>query len=177
MNKNEVWSLLSIDDTIISGHKDGTIKIIKYLDNVIERELKGHKNYINALLDLKVTSLIASGSSDLLINIWNYHTGQILKSLKGHSDIVWDLAILKDPFHIASCGKDGKIQLWNWNKGYCASTKQSTTKGSVYKLLGFEKDNFLISGNSDGTVTVYQLEKHEAQIHFKLMKLSQFQLN
>ncbi len=48
--KNEVWSLCSFSSFFASGHRDGLIKIYKWKEGVFERDLKGHKSYVNAIL-------------------------------------------------------------------------------------------------------------------------------
>ena len=115
--KNEVWSLCSFSNFFASGHRDGLIKIFKWKDGIFERDLKGHKSYVNAILQLPDEELIISASSDHLIIIWNWSFGLMMRSLKGHSDIVWDLAILNDVRYIVSSGTDGKMKIWAWREG------------------------------------------------------------
>ena len=94
MNKNEIWVLITVGQFLFSGHKDGTIKVLKYRESAIFKELRGHKSYVNCILDLKMKGMIGSCSSDLTINIWNFYLGSLIRTLKGHVDIVWDLASL-----------------------------------------------------------------------------------
>lgn len=106
-----------------SGHRDGLIKIYKWKEGgQFDKDLRGHKSYVNAILQLEDEDLIISASSDHLIIIWNWSFGLMVRSLKGHADIVWDLTILNDPRYIVSSSTDGKIKIWFWKDGNCLGT-------------------------------------------------------
>ena len=74
---------------------DGVNPIIKIWDiktRVELKQLKGHKNLVEALAWIE-EELLASGSHDTSIKIWNLTDTRFLKNLIGHNDLsmIWPL--------------------------------------------------------------------------------------
>lgn len=52
-DKNEVWSLLHVDNShVISGHKDGFIRVVTQKDGLLQNDLRVHKSFINKIVKL-----------------------------------------------------------------------------------------------------------------------------
>ena len=75
---------------IISGHKDGIIKIWNVSDISKAQclhTLRGHKNEITNIC-LLIKNYIISSSVDKTLKIWSLDNGTLIHTLEGHSNSV-----------------------------------------------------------------------------------------
>ncbi len=80
---------------------------------VLERELTGHKGWVNSVVVSPDGTWAVSGSDDTTIKIWNLETGQCQATLEGHTDQVNSVAITPDGKLILSGSKDESLRVWD----------------------------------------------------------------
>ncbi len=78
---------------------------------VLERELTGHKGWVNSVAVSPNGTWAASGSNDDTVRIWDLETGTCRESLEEHTGNVRSVAITPDGKRILSASVDGS-QAW-----------------------------------------------------------------
>jgi WD40 repeat protein len=120
------------------------------------RELAGHKGFVNCLALSPDGNILASGSTDMTIRTWDFATGQALDTLKGHQGYVNAIAITPDGKTLVSGGADATIKLWDLATGKELKTLQGHQ--SFVNSVSISPDGrFLASGSADKTVKIWDL--------------------
>ena len=79
------------------------------------KELKGHTDNIEEVLELKKDNRILSWAMDKTLRVWNTTSGRCLMEFKGHTNIVEGALELKDGRILSWAG--GEIRIWDAIKG------------------------------------------------------------
>ena len=126
--------------------------------------LTKHKEKIVALTISPSNEFIATGSSDWTIEVWKItdtklrmDLGDPLWILKGHAGTVTSVAFSPSSKMLASGGADQRVRLWDLATGKLLHTFSNHT--SKISALAFTRDDVLVSGSSDGTVFIWNLDK------------------
>ena len=129
--------------------------------------LTKHKEKIVALTVSPSGEYIATGSSDWTIEVWkitdteplrmDMDLGDPLWILKGHAGTVTSVAFSPSGKILASGSADQRVRLWDLTTGKLLHTFSNHT--SKISALAFAKDDVLVSGSSDGTVFIWNLDK------------------
>ena len=96
---NDCASLISLPNGFLvsGGWNDPVITIWDPYEDVIIKNLIGHKRVVSCLTILKDDKSLASGSYDGMIKIWNTQSGLMIKSFSvGYPSWVTCLSVLKD---------------------------------------------------------------------------------
>ena len=96
---NDCASLISLPNGFLvsGGWNDPVITIWDPYEDVIIKNLIGHKRVVSCLTILKDDKSLASGSYDGMIKIWNKQSGLMIKSFSvGYPSWVTCLSVLKD---------------------------------------------------------------------------------
>src|SRR5581483_3563807 len=80
---------------------------------VLERKLKGHKDWVNSVAVSPNGKWVASGSDDETVKIWDLETGSCRATLEGHTQEVNCVAITPDGKRILSSSTDRTIRVWD----------------------------------------------------------------
>jgi WD40 repeat protein len=80
---------------------------------VLERELTGHKGWVNSVAVSPDGMWAVSGSDDKTVKIWDLETGACRATLNGHTEEVNSVAIMPDGRRILSVSDDGFIRVWD----------------------------------------------------------------
>jgi len=102
---------------IVSGSKDGTVKL---WDTTIGKHLKTLREHVwdvNSVCFSLDGRIIASGSAYGTLRLWNATTGKHLKKLRGHTAGINSVCFSPDSTIIASGSKDGTVRLWDATTG------------------------------------------------------------
>jgi COMPASS component SWD3 len=119
-------------------------------------ELKGHDHPIESLAISSDNKIMASGS-DQRIKIWDVQLGTMLWSFYGHANLVRSLLITPDSRFLISAG-DRKIKIWDLVTGNKINTIIAHNS-SIRTLFLSNDGNTLVSGDADGTIKVWQINK------------------
>ena len=75
--------------------------------------LKGHTNYVNAVVFSPDGRRLASASDGQTVKVWDAATGQETLTLKGHTARVFGVAFSPDGRRLASAGGDQTVKVWD----------------------------------------------------------------
>jgi len=144
---------LQFDHELVSGHRDGTIRIASFprLENSGEEagaqlryEIKAHDQWVKSI-DLNPTTIV-SGSYDGKIKVWDRQIIEQQESKTQESTTILDT---NDACrHILSGHGDNGVRLGN------------EPEGAVYCLQLYQQDTIL-SGSTDGTVRLWSARTGE----------------
>ncbi|NIM12342.1 MAG: DUF4365 domain-containing protein [Candidatus Aminicenantes bacterium] len=98
---------------------------------VLEKKLKGHKDWIKSVAVSPDGKWIVSGSADKTIKIWDMESGECRATLEGHKDEVRCVAITPDGTRILSGSDDETIRVWDVQ----TTQKTATLKGHTHLVL------------------------------------------
>ena len=125
-----------------------------------------HTQKIVALTISPSSEFIATGSSDWTIEVWKVRNTALLSEadlgdplwiLKGHAGTVTVVAFSPNGKMLASGSTDQRVRLWDLTTGQHLHTFSNHT--SKISAVAFVRDDMLVSGSSDGTVFIWNLNK------------------
>ena len=125
---------------LISGSRDGTIRIWDLVGSEPCRILTGHTEGISALVLEPASGRLVSASWDMTLRVWDLDTGETVQTLRGHNECVLAVDIMPSTGHIVSSGPDGTIRIWDLQSG-----------AEVRKMSNFSKSVFDLTITPDGT--------------------------
>ena len=129
----------------------------------------GHKDSINVLTLYPDGKTLATGSADKTIQLWNKaDTDKPLYTLTGHTEGITAIDFAVDAKLLASGSSDKTVRLWDLTTGQSIQTLTGHTGeiGAVTFLedkalagMALAKGKAVASGDSDGTVFIWDLNK------------------
>jgi len=150
------------NEMIASASLDKEIKIWNISKKSPHMTLKGHSDYVSCLAYLKEDDLLASGSWDTKIFIWNYKTGQ--HNIIEDTEKIKSLVYLNDK-KIASCSESKKIKIFNYLDINSSEIIILTGhKNIVNCLCSLNKKDWLISGDQDGSIKIWNYKTSKKEI-------------
>jgi len=169
-HKGWVFTVAVINNNIISGSGDNTIKIYDKNTGETTKTLEGHTDWVLSIASIRlVNKFIVSGSADNSIKLWNFTTGECFSTLIGHSDWVKSVAVYNNVLginsnmtnylgsRIVSGSMDHTIKIWDYKT--CLQTLEGHTDSvnsvAIYKTPDNPKGYLIISGSTDSTVKIW----------------------
>lgn len=152
---------LSLDDeSIVTAHKSGLLKLWNKTEGVLKKMWKGiHQGPISRLSFNSNNKYIASGGSDSTVRIWDFEHKVCMAALKGCVGVISVVGFHPDPDQkiVFAAGDDTKINLWNYN------TREiiMTLSGHFSKITSISysiDNNYLVSSSRDKVVILWNLE-------------------
>ncbi|MBE9034388.1 nSTAND1 domain-containing NTPase [aff. Roholtiella sp. LEGE 12411] len=140
--------------TIVSGGRDGTVRLWNRQGFPLAEPLRGHKGYVRSVAISADGQTIVSGGSDGTVRLWNHQGLLLAKSLRGHEHVVSFVAISADGQTIVSGGSGGTVRLWN-HQGLLLAELLLDYQGLVNSVAISADGQTIISGGSDGTVQLW----------------------
>lgn len=150
-------------NTIASASRDSVVRLWNFDRKLIEtgaifrpKNLRGHRNWVEALSFSKNGSLLASGAADGNICIWDTSHHEMAAQLEGHTNVVTAVTFSPDSSLLASGSRDNSIRIWDMRSMNCVSVLESH-EDSVNSLQFSNNGDHLISGSSDGNVKIWAI--------------------
>ena len=129
----------------------------------------GHKDSINVLTVYPDGKTLATGSADKTIQLWHKaDMDKPLYTLTGHTEGITAMDFSVDAKLLASGSSDKTVRLWDLTTGQPIQTLTGHTGeiGAVTFLedkalagMAFAKGKAVASGDSDGTILIWDLNK------------------
>jgi len=191
IHTRHISSLLFTKKGLVSGSYDGTMIVWKLDKNQEPNKIPAHNQGINALALTRDGSYLITGSFDQTAKVWDLReeikeNTTPMMTLKGHTGGINVLALSPDDGqYLVTAGDDCTARVWNLEKITSSNHGKTETEVSDFDLnghlgsivsLALTKDNRLITGSSDGTARVWDLNNpdepslvlsgHEGSVQF-----------
>ena len=99
---------------MLSGGKDGKIKLWEVASGRLIRTLRGHTQDVNAVaFSPDGAYVLSGGGGDASVKLWDIATGQFIRFFIGHTRAVASVAFSPDGKRIASGSFDHTVRLWD----------------------------------------------------------------
>lgn len=166
-----VMSVAYGNNTIISGSSDSTVRVWDPRSEHGKEQLKykGHTKTFPVCTVIAYEDYIASGATDCTMRLWDIRSSRCLEMLrlqeKGH--YIWSIARCGDIMYIGS--PFTPIVAFNiplHTQEICAATLDGHT-GSVRSVAHDAGSQQLVSGSSDATVKVWNVDNQECEKTYK----------
>ncbi|MBN3951535.1 MAG: caspase family protein, partial [Nostoc sp. NMS7] len=149
---------ISVDgQTIVSGGKDGTVRLWNLQGQPLAESFRGHKGMVYSVAISADGQTIVSGGKDGTVRLWNLQGQPLAESFRGHKGMVYSVAISADGQTIVSGGKDGTVRLWNL-QGQPLAEPFRGHQGWVNSVAISADGQTIVSGGEDGTVRLWNLQ-------------------
>lgn len=168
-----------------SASQDKTVKIWSVEEGEVQGILRGHKRGVWSVQfspaqmpaiqsdDGPITGkgVVLTGSGDKTIKLWSLADYTCIKTFEGHSNSVLKLAWLNMPVEkdqskkrvqFTSAGGDGLVKVWDVNTGETECTLDNH-EDRVWAVAVNPKNNTIVSGSGDSTVTFWKDTSSETQ--------------
>lgn len=127
---------------------------------VLERELTGHRGWVNSVAVSPDGMWVTSGSHDKTVKIWDVKTGACWKTLIGHTDKVQSVAITPDGTRILSGSFDGTVRVWDLGSGRGVAKFESHIK-NIWTVVALRDNLRALSGGFDKSLKLWDLASAE----------------
>jgi len=161
-----------ITPLIVSGHRDGTIRLWDFFEDLTDSPLKilsGHSNAVVALQVMQgVYPRIISASFDGLLKVWDVTESRCLRTLRGHTKAIRCLAVFSsantERFSLksksaapamASGDESGEIFLWSGEYIHLRTILTSTSMAKSMVCCVHNDTPLLLVGRDNGVIAVY----------------------
>lgn len=105
--------LHKMNDSIVTGGKDGLVLLWNARDGTMKTKLKGHTDWISAITHAG-RSLLATASCDLTVRVWS-DDGRCVQIFQGHTGNITQMAFDAHSNTLASASNDFTVRLWSPN--------------------------------------------------------------
>ena len=160
--KEHYTSVLSVcfspdDDYVVSGSKEGSIKLWDIHKQRSIKTFTGHTNSVTSVCFSPDGKNILSGSLDATIKLWDIETGRCVRTFEAHKSFVNSVCFSKDGKFVISGSSDGTIRFWAVETGECIEILKEH-KGAVTSVSVSSSGKYLVSGSFDGTIKIWDID-------------------
>ncbi|XP_012677051.2 lissencephaly-1 homolog [Clupea harengus] len=164
-----ITCVVAVDNLVISGSRDTTVKVWHVPTATEQRNLGGHTGGVTALcapppeycrkmarfLDLSEKErFILSGAGDCCVRIWVLSSGQCVKSIYTFNAVTALCFIPEGHGYIITGSDAGKVQAWSWQSmENCQSVNAHEEAVTALQSQG----PLVFSGSADGSLCVWEV--------------------
>ncbi|XP_048116228.1 protein qui-1 [Alosa alosa] len=179
-----ITCVIAVDNLVISGSRDTTVKVWHVPTATEQRNLGGHTGGVTCLcapppefcrrmarfLDLSEKErFILSGASDCCVSIWVLSSGQCVKSIYTFSAVTAICFVPEGHGYIITGSDGGKVQAWSWQSmDNCQSVNAHEEAITALQSQG----PLVFSGSADGSLCVWEV--HPSSHGSPLQRLQQW---
>ncbi len=140
--------------TIVSGDRDGIVRLWDSAGNPIRASFPGHRGEILSLAVSADGQTIVSSGKDRKVGVWD-RTGKSIGSPSiGYQAAVRSVAVSADGGTIVSGSDDGTIRLWD-RAGKSIESIWKGTPGDILAIALSADGRTIVSGGKDGIVRLW----------------------
>jgi len=159
-----VTAVRFLDNVIVSGSADRTIRVWDMNLKKCQKVLEGHQKSVWGLRFLS-KSLLVSCSGDATVKIWNLKSGECTRTIMGHEGAVWCIQIKQN--YLISGAADKTAKIWNLRNCSLFATF-SGHPGSVFSVDMNDDCNQLFTGSIEGWVRIWDVKTHNQLSSFQV---------
>jgi U3 small nucleolar RNA-associated protein 13 len=101
-----------VDQCVVSGSADTTIRIWSLKDQTCLKTLEGHVGSVLRVAFVSAGIQLVSAGADGLLKLWSIKTNECTNTFDAHEDKVWSLCVRGDGEQIVTGGGDSTINIW-----------------------------------------------------------------
>ena len=161
------------DKMIVSGSKDGTVRLWDTTTGKHLKTLREHLWDVNSVCFSPDGKMIASGSAYGTVRLWNATTGKHLKRLRRNTGSINSVCFSPDSKVIVSGSKDGTVRLWDTTTG--EHLKTLSRGGADVKSVRFSPDGKIIANVN--TYGIIELLDAATGKHLKTFREDKAEIN
>jgi len=168
------------DRSIICGCRDA-IREFSLRSGELMREIRGHTDWVRAVVVSKDRKSLFSAARDASIREWSLETGQQVRQFdKGHTKSIRSLALSRDGLYLFSASSDCTVRQWSTRLGQELVSMRLTLGASGVLAVSLAPDgSYVASTCEDGSVCFWALTpsvtwrvyKDDARFNWKLSVL------
>jgi WD40 repeat protein len=143
---------------IVSGSRDGTVKIWDLENGRQLDTLKGHLDAITCVAVTPNGRLVVSGSEDHTLKVWDMENAHEIRTLSGHTAAVNGVAVTPDGRRVVSAASDRTLKVWDLESGHELRTFDKHT-GEVKAVVICPDGRRVVSGGTDQKLRVWDLDR------------------
>ncbi|XP_066539784.1 uncharacterized protein si:ch211-154o6.3 [Hoplias malabaricus] len=163
-----VTAVAAVDNLVISGSRDTTVKVWHVPTATEQRNLGGHSGGVTCLsippaeYCRKLASVLGvgekerfvlSGSTDCCVRIWALSSGQCVKSIYTYNSVTSMCFIAEGEGYITTGSDAGKLQVWDW---LSQESRQSVSAHLDAVTTLQSQGPLVFSGSMEGSVCVWE---------------------
>ena len=99
---------------IISGSRDGKIRIHDIIENNLVKKIDAHQDIVTSISLSNTESILISGSADHSICVWDTGSWKCTKTLLKHGETVSLIQFSPSNSYFVSGSNDGFIKFWDF---------------------------------------------------------------
>jgi WD40 repeat protein len=141
--------------TIVSGGKDGSVRLWDLSGNQIGTLFQGQQDAVRAVAFSADGRTIVSGGQDGTVRLWNRAGQPIGSPFQGHQGDVAAVAVSADGRTIVSGGQDGTVRLWD-RAGQPIGSPFQGHKQAVLSIALSADGGTIVSGGQDGSMMLWK---------------------
>ncbi len=145
------------EDIVVSGSKDGTLRIWNIEEGECLQILKGHRSAITSLDISPNGRFIISASQDKKLRLWELETGRCIHCMEGHDLWVEHVLFTPDGRRVISGSRDTTIKIWERKNGH--KLYSLNNHSDLISSLKITSDGqHIVSASHDRTLRIWELE-------------------
>ncbi|KAM9805537.1 WD repeat-containing protein 86 isoform X3 [Syngnathus typhle] len=163
-----ITCVLAVDNLVISGSRDTTVKVWHVPTATEHKNLGGHTAGVTCLSAPPVESctklarllslsdderFVLSGSADSNVKIWTLSIGQCVKSIYTFNAVTALCFVPEGDAYIVTGSDGGKVQAWSW----CSLDNCQSINAHQQAVTSIQRQGPLVfSSSSDGGVSIWE---------------------
>ncbi len=155
-------SLDFLNDSLVVGCSDNTIKVLDQSNLELSYELKAHNNSVFVAKYHPSGKYLISGGRDAQLHVWDTEVDYLLReSMAAHLYTINHLVFDAEGKYFVTCSMDKAIKLWNAHNFKLLKVldkhRHAGHGNSVNKLLWMKYQDLLVSCSDDRTISVWAI--------------------
>jgi WD40 repeat protein len=144
---------------LVSGNKNGTIKVWNSENGTVIKAFKAHEKPILSLNFSPDGRFLVTSSEENSVKIWNTENWQLVRILESHENWVNSVSFSPDSKLIATASDDNQVKIWRSSDGQLIDTLVGHTN-KVYSVSFSPDSRILASAGEDKRVILWNLQEN-----------------